>query len=96
MKNSKLNKEEKDILNAFESGKLESVKDASQEKESLQKYASNTLHKRRNINIRISERDLQRIKALAAKQGLPYQTLISSVLHRISASKEKKDRILEE
>ncbi len=85
----KLNKEEKEILEDFEKGEMKSVKEA--EKESYVKQAQNTLKKSKNINIRISERDLQKIKAIAARKGLPYQTFISSLLHQYSA--KKKDRI---
>lgn len=38
--------------------------------------------KRKNVNIRISERDLRRVKERAASEGIPYQTLITSVLHK--------------
>ncbi len=85
----KLNKEEKEILEDFEKGEMESIKEA--EKESYIKQAQNTLKKSKNINIRISERDLQKIKALAARKGLPYQTFISSLLHQYST--KKKNRI---
>lgn len=84
MKNIKLDKEEKEILEAFERGEFKSVKNVEQEKRRFQQYARNTLGKPRNINIRVSERDLQRIKALAAEKGLPYQTFISSLLHQFS------------
>ncbi len=85
----KLNKEEKEILEDFEKGEMKSVKET--EKESYVKQAQNTLKKSKNINIRISERDLQKIKAIAARKGLPYQTFISSLLHQYST--KKKNRI---
>jgi predicted DNA binding CopG/RHH family protein len=81
MKNIKLNKEEKKILKDFEEGKLGSVKDIKKVKDSYRQYVKQTLDKPRIINIRLSERDLQKLKALAAKKGLSYQTLISSVLY---------------
>ncbi|HEX9721656.1 MAG TPA: hypothetical protein VGA53_00125 [Candidatus Paceibacterota bacterium] len=84
MKNIKLDKEEKEILEAFEAGEFKSVKNVEQEKKRFQQYARNTLSKPRNINIRVSDRDLQRIKALAAEKGLPYQTFISSLLHQVT------------
>jgi len=82
MGNVKLTKEEKEILEAFEAGEFKPVKNASKEKERFQQYARNTLSKPRNINIRLSDRDLQKIKALAIEKGLPYQTFISSLLHQ--------------
>lgn len=85
MKNVKLTKEDREILQAFEGGEFRLVKNSAQEKKHFQQYARNTLSKPRNINIRVSDRDLQRIKALAAKRGLPYQTLISSLLHQSSS-----------
>jgi predicted DNA binding CopG/RHH family protein len=57
---------------------------ASQKKE-LKQYAKNTLNKTRHISIRISERDLQRLKAKAIDEGIPYQTLASSILHKTAA-----------
>jgi predicted DNA binding CopG/RHH family protein len=84
MKNIKLDKEEKEILEAFERDEFRSSKNVEQEKKRFQQYARNTLSKPRNINIRVHERDLQRIKSLAAEKGLPYQTFISSLLHQFS------------
>jgi predicted DNA binding CopG/RHH family protein len=48
----------------------------------LRQYARNTLQKNKRINIRLSERDLLGIQAKAVEEGLPYQTLISSILHK--------------
>ncbi len=53
-----------------------------QEKRLLQEAARNTLNKDRRINIRISSRDLGSLQRRANRYGMPYQTLISSVLHR--------------
>ena len=83
MNNIKMNKEEVEIVKAFESGKLKRVKGIEKEKRRYQQYAKHTFSKPRTINIRLSERDLQRIKALAAEKGLPYQTFISSILHQL-------------
>lgn len=84
MKYFELTKEEKKILEDFEKGKLTSVKDAAKRKRLYQKYAKNTLKKTRNINIRLSERVLAKLKARAVQQGIPYQTLASSVLHQFA------------
>ena|SRR3989338_2656581 len=81
MKNNTLDKEEKQIVKDYEAGKYRVVTD----KRVLDKYRamfSETLVKRKNINIRVSERDLHRLKVKAAELGLPYQTLVSSVLHQ--------------
>ncbi len=77
-----LDQEEEEILKAFEEGKLVRVKDSAKEKKLLEEAARSTLKKTRNINIRLSERDLQKLKAKAAREGIPYQTLASSLLHR--------------
>ena len=81
MKNYKLDKEEKAILARYARGEYRVVTS----KKVLEKYraiARNTLAKRKNINIRVSERDLHRLKVKAAELGLPYQTLVSSILHQ--------------
>lgn len=78
-----LDEEEEQIVKDFEEGKLVRVKDFEKQKKLFKEYARNTLNKNRNINIRISERDLQKLKAKAIREGLPYQTLASSVLHRV-------------
>jgi len=77
----KLDKEEQEILAAFEarSTKVSITKAAAAK---YAEYARNTLKKDRRINIRISERDLQKLQRNAVEQGMPYQTLIASVLHR--------------
>lgn len=77
-----LSDEEKEILEAFEKGQLVPSKDAEKIKKNLTEAAKNTLNKTKNINIRLSEKDIQKAKTKAAKEGLPYQTLLSSVIHR--------------
>jgi len=80
-------KELDEIEAALENGELVSVADIEKEKKRLQQIARNTLNKTRNINIRLSERDLYRLKAKAIEEGLPYQTLASSILHKATAEK---------
>ena len=87
MKYFELDKSEKKLLKDFEAGEFRSIKSTKKETSRYRQYAQNTLSKRKNINIRLAESDLQRIKALAAEKGLPYQTLISSLLHQYSRSK---------
>ncbi|MEK7125482.1 MAG: CopG family antitoxin [Patescibacteria group bacterium] len=90
MKIFELDDEEKELETAIAVGEFESVPNLEQEKKRYQEIARATLQKRRNINIRISERDLQALKARAAAKGLPYQTLVSSVLHQYSNGKVKE------
>lgn len=82
MKYYELDKEEKELLAAFEDGKLKRAANARAEMQRYRSYASASLARTKNINIRLSERDLQKLKAKAAEKGLPYQTLVASVLHQ--------------
>lgn len=87
MKIYQLDPEEEEILKAFEEGKLVKVKNFDKEKKMLVEAARNTLNKTKNINLRLSEKVVAKLKAKAAKVGIPYQTLASSVLHQF-ANKE--------
>ena len=82
MKYYELTKEEKSILGDFEKGVLVSTPDFKRAKKLYEKIAKNTLNKTKNINIRLSERVVSRLKAKAAQEGVPYQTLASSILHK--------------
>lgn len=77
-----LDKEEKAILNAYEKGRFSSIPHVKKEIARYREYAKATLQKNKRINIRLSERDLIHIQRKAVEEGLPYQTLISSVLHK--------------
>jgi predicted DNA binding CopG/RHH family protein len=79
---TKLSKEEKEILESFERGEWVPVADFSRRKKELMEYARNTLRKDKRLNIRISERDLVELQRKAVKEGLPYQTYVSSILHK--------------
>jgi len=82
MKYYELTKEEQEILDAVENGEFKTVKNFEREKKRFQAIARNTLNKARNINIRLSERDLLKLKTKAIEEGIPYQTLASSILHK--------------
>lgn len=75
-------KEEMEILEAFESGKLHSVGLGPEVLSKFQSYAEATFRKDARINIRLSTRDLKSLQKRALEEGIPYQTLISSVLHK--------------
>jgi predicted DNA binding CopG/RHH family protein len=79
---TKLTKEEKEILDSFEKGEWVPVTDLSKRKKELAEYARNTLRKDKSLNIRISERDLLELQRKAVKEGLPYQTYVSSIIHK--------------
>jgi predicted DNA binding CopG/RHH family protein len=82
MNEIKLDKEEKEILESFERGDWKQVKNLKAEIKKHQEYARKTLKKDKRVNIRISSKDLEEIQALAVEHGIPYQTLMSSILHR--------------
>ena len=83
----KLTKEEQEILNSFEKGEWVPVKNLSKRKAELIKYARNTLKKDKRLNIRISERDLTELQKKAIREGLPYQTYVSSIIHKFVAGR---------
>lgn len=82
MKKTKLDKEERKLLDSFEGGEWKRVKNVKREIAKHRVYARNTLRKDRRVNIRISSKDLEELQAIATEDGLPYQTLMASVLHR--------------
>ena len=82
-----LDPEEKEELEVIENGEYVEVEDMKKEIEKAKLAAKATLNKTRNINIRLSEQDLYRLKARAVEEGLPYQTLVSSIVHKAVAVK---------
>lgn len=85
---NKLDGYEQEILERYESGKMEK----SPVSDSLVNAAKATMRKNKNINIRISENDLESIKLQAARDGLPYQTLIGSLIHKYVTGSLKEVR----
>lgn len=81
MKEIRLSEEEKQLLSAVEAGNYTSVLTESRRKE-LEQVAKDTTRKDKRINIRISNRDLMAIQSKAAEEGIPYQTLASSIIHK--------------
>lgn len=82
MKYIQLDQEEKQFLEDYEKGEFKSIKNLEKEKKRYQEYAKNTLNKLKNINIRLSVRDVERLKARSIETGLPYQTLAATVLRQ--------------
>lgn len=85
MKYYELDKTEKKLLKDFEKKVYLSVPDFKWKQKKYKEYAQATLNKSRNVNIRIPEKDLLRIKARAAEMGIPYQTLLASLVHQYTA-----------
>jgi len=77
-----LSKEEKALLDSVESGEWMTIPDVKKELKGYQAIAKNSLKKDERINIRLASKDLMGLQKKAMQEGLPYQTLISSVLHK--------------
>jgi predicted DNA binding CopG/RHH family protein len=84
-KDLQLDSEEKEILRAVESGKYTVVENVAAEIAKAKEAARNSLRKDIRVNLRLSRVDLEHIKQRAAYEGLPYQTLIASILHKYAA-----------
>ena len=85
-----LNQEEQEILTAFEKGELKPVRHQAVLIARLRTAARNTIKKDRRVNIRLSTKDLTELQALAIQEGIPYQTLMSSVLHKYASGRFKE------
>jgi predicted DNA binding CopG/RHH family protein len=79
---SKFDKEELEILEAFDQGKLKRPKNKKSELANHVAISEASFKKDARINIRLSSKDLRAIQSRALKEGMPYQTLVSSVLHK--------------
>lgn len=79
---ARLTTEERAIVKAFERDELRSPRNRSALIRKHREYATATFRKYRRVNVRISSRDLDALRKRALSEGIPYQTLISSVLHR--------------
>jgi len=77
-----LTKEEKEIEAACERGEYKSVPNFKKEKARYEAIARHTLAKTKTISVRLTEKNLMKLKAAAAREGMPYQTLITSILHK--------------
>jgi len=77
-----LSVEERDILNRFERGELRSTPDAEREIEIARRSARNTFNKTKRVNLRVTERDFNLAHSRAREEGIFYQTLLSSVIHK--------------
>lgn len=86
MKKTTLDKEEIGLTKSLESE--EWVSDLTEkEKKQYEEYAQYSINKQRRINIQITERDLMKIRAKAIEEGIPYQSLISMIIHKYNEGK---------
>lgn len=79
---STLDKEEREILEAFESGNVKRSSNAAQIQKRHQEYAEALFRKDARINIRLASKDLRSLQKRALAEGIPYQTLVASILHK--------------
>lgn len=84
---SKLDSEEREILDAYRTGRLERVALTREEIEHYREAARAVSRKDKRVNIRMSSADLRDLQIRAMKEGVPYQTLMASVLHKFVAGK---------
>ena len=77
----KMDEDEREIIKSYEKGEWQSVGLPKTKLRQYKIYAKATIKKDRRVNIRISSRDLEGLQKIAMEEGLPYQTLISSILH---------------
>ena len=83
----KLSREERQILAAFERGALRSVITSEAALRRYQEYARATLSKPQRVNIRLSAQTLAGIRSRAVEEGMPYQTLMATVLHKYTTGR---------
>ena len=80
--NDNMNAEERDILDRFDRGELRSAPGVEREIDAARRAARNTFNKTRRVNLRVTERDFNLAHSRAREEGMPYQTLLSSVIHK--------------
>jgi len=95
MQMKKLDRFEREVLGAYEKGALVSVRPTKTQLAAFREAARATFIKNRRVNIRLSAADLMDIQARAYEEGVPYQTLIASVLHKYVSGRlqEKRSRL---
>ncbi|MEZ4513370.1 MAG: antitoxin [Chloroflexota bacterium] len=77
-----LDKEEQEMLDSFERGEWESVANEEEEIKRYQNYAAATFKKEARVDIHLSKKDLEALQKRALEEGIPYQMLMSSILHK--------------
>ncbi len=83
----KIDADEKELLESVERGEWKSAGGGKRERSRYSRYAEATIRKDRRLNIRLSSKDLEAIQKRALAEGLPYQTLISSVPHKYATGR---------
>jgi predicted DNA binding CopG/RHH family protein len=83
--------DEREIIEAVDRGEFKRVPNFETRKKELEQMAREDLTTKQAISVRIQRGDLSRIKRLAQKDGIPYQTLISSIVHRYAEGTLKRN-----
>jgi predicted DNA binding CopG/RHH family protein len=78
----KLDKEEQEILDAYDKGTVRLSTPSKEERSKIRKMAQQTFRKDRRVTIRLYDHDLKGVQKKAMEKGMPYQTLISSMIHQ--------------
>jgi predicted DNA binding CopG/RHH family protein len=91
----RLDQEELELSRSLDRGEWETIADIKEEKEKVKKAADNYFRKtkEKRICIRVFSNDLERIKAIAESDGLPYQTLVTSILHKYASGRFKEAHV---
>jgi len=82
MSDTEMTSDEREILDAFGRDELRPAANAAQEREDARQAARNTFNKNRRVNLRVTERDFNLAHSRAREEGIPYQTFLSSVIHK--------------
>ena len=77
-----IDQEERDLLRSTQNDEWIEARDIDKQKRQAREYAEATIRKDKRMNIRISERDLRNLKKRALEEGIPYQTMVSMILHK--------------
>ena len=85
-------KEEQELMKSIETEAWVSVDNLEEEIRKAKKAAEATLTKSERMNIRISPNDLRRLKIRAMEEGMPYQTLVSSIIHKYLIGRLQEQR----
>jgi predicted DNA binding CopG/RHH family protein len=85
-----MKKEEKNLIKSYEKDEWVSIKKTPNSFKKYVSYAKASLKKDKRINIRISAKDLEGVQKRAIEEGLPYQTFISSIIHKFITGRLKK------
>jgi len=77
-----LDQEENELMESLENDSWQTVQDSEKQMDAARMAARNTLKKDKRINLRLSQKDYHRIQIRAVEEGIPYQTFISSLVHK--------------